>query len=140
MHRLAIRNQFRRFRRPGTDSHGAAGAGNDCQVVQFSNGTIDAKPIHAASFFQVDYLNAAPWFGVGIFQALIQLQAFETFIAWFGEADEGQAVMKRQAAQKAWAKYARFEMSHAASFAANHDTQFSRAAVEQPQLTLVHAR
>ena len=60
-------------------------AGDDRDVEDLFNRAINAEPFGAGSFGQINDLDPAPWFAVGVFQLLIQRQPFKAFVAWLGQ-------------------------------------------------------
>lgn len=65
----------------GADGHGAGMAGDDGDVKDLFDRAIYAEPFGAGSFGQINDLDAAPWFAVGVFQLLIERQPFIAFVA-----------------------------------------------------------
>jgi hypothetical protein len=94
----------------GADGHGAGMDGDDRDVKDLFDRAINAEPFGACSFGQINDLDPAPWFAVGVFQLLIERQPFKAFVARFGQADIGKAVAYCETAGKAGAaRYRQFD-------------------------------
>ncbi len=65
----------------GADGHGACMAGDDRDVKDLFDRAIYAEPFGAYPFGQIDDLDPAPGFAVGVFQLLIERQPFKASVA-----------------------------------------------------------
>jgi hypothetical protein len=102
-HSGRVCNELDNFGCVGADGHGACMAGDDRDVKELFDCAIDAEPFGACPFGQINDLDAAPWFAVGVFQLLIECQPFKAFVARFGQADIGKAVAGGETAGKSGA-------------------------------------
>ena len=66
----------------GADGHGAGMAGDDGDVKELFDRAINAEPFGAGALGQINDLDPAPGFAVGVFQLLIERQPFKAFVAW----------------------------------------------------------
>src|SRR5580698_2290930 len=71
--------------RRGADRHRTGEAGEHGYIVELADGAIDAEPVDAGSFAQIDDLNPAPGVGIGGGEALVERQPLEALVARLGE-------------------------------------------------------
>lgn len=109
-------------------------AGDDRDVEDLFNRAINAEPFGAGPFGQINDLDPAPWFAVGVFQLLIERQPFKAFVARLGQADIGKAVAYGEAAGKARAEQPWHELALALR-CAFHNAKLARANREAAELT-----
>ena len=136
-------DQGRRIPRARAYRHRAFETWNDRDIVKLGHGAIDAQPVDAGAFLQIDDLDPAPGLRVSVIQTLIERQSLKPFVARLGQADEGELAPEGQTAQEAGAKDAWLETALGIPLAAIrqlHDAELSGAGIQNPQLAHVHPR